>query len=684
MVFYACHCNVDFESADTANGFVVLKAHIRPFICVWCDPESVAVQLGHFVAGNYVQKIRIEATVDDSLGSHLDVGTFEVPFTVAATCQKFPGRILPFLDVVQIGMPKRCEGCPQVACAGDSIPVLLAGNLLCATLESVKVVASPIVGPEPEPEMIEITYGINSCAGVACPQVLIPWNAMVKLSALPPRDNYFLIVQVAFDDACVGGGPRPYDARNLPFTVQLCDTLLPPPGACFDARFVQRPGGVCDDFIAAGQPAHATFEVAPTISLAGMQGAFRFDVAGLNVTGIEPTGAASGMHVFWNPDPDGAHFVLYSDNGQLIPPKAPVWSDPWEPVLQVTVQEGDDVIVADKVRLQARDLLAADSVGAGVPHCPQITAEYRDRDATFCPPGEGACDLNHDGHSDVRDLVMMALCITGAGACPDTSGGALDCDGNGVVDLGDVICCAHHVLDQKPPDVQGNDDHDQVTVAMGSPRAAVGGLDVPISVYSTGGLGAARLDLTFPSDRYEATGVDFGSQPGWLSLSQKGDGTIALAWIAAGVSPARDLNVPNGTLHLRLKAGATNGGDLTVAASQFAAPTGAALRVSAAGLSIPLSGGRVALSSPLPNPSGGRTSFSVMLAEAGTLDIGVFDAGGRRIATVFHGSAAAGVRTFSWDGRRDSGVAAGSGLFFVRAESQGTKVTSKIMLLSPR
>jgi hypothetical protein len=196
-------------------------------------------------------------------------------------------------------------------------------------------------------------------------------------------------------------------------------------------------------------------------------------------------------------------------------------------------------------------------------------------------------------------------------------------------------------------------------------------------------LGAARLDFTFPSDRYDVTGVDQPSAAGWLSLSQKGDGQVAMAWIAAG-SAASQTDVQVATIHLRLKAGATDGGDLTVSGSQFASRSGGALKVTAAGLSLPLSGGRVALSAPLPNPAGGRTSFSVMLAQPGALDVGVFDAGGRRIATLYHGDAPAGARTLSWNGRRDTGVAAGSGLFFVRAESAGYRVTQKVMLLSPR
>jgi len=682
--FDACHCNVDLKSAEvTSEGLVVLHAQVEPFIvCGWCDPRSLEVALGKFAAGNYVQKIRIDADVVDSTGTtHAESASFDVPFAVLASCQKYPGLILPFLDHVIIGHPVKCANCPQTACAAESVDVFLSGAFpsTCTWLKEVRVVPSPIVDPSPLPwpDRVEIVYGEASCAGVACAQVVTPWEAHVRISPLPVGP-YGLSITTILDDVCAPA-PVPIGQASLPFVVQSCDSL-PPPGACLDGRFVQNPNGACEAFVAPGQPGQATFEVGSTVALAGLQGTFVFDKPSLHVSALETAGAANGMRLFWDRDPNGAHFVLYSDNGQLIPAHEP-FAEPGEPVLRVTVEEDTGAGAIDHVRLYASQLFGADSLGHEVDPCPDPRLLIRDRAANFC--SAGSCDANHDGLSDVRDLVVMALCIWG-GVCPDTSGGAFDCDGNGVVDLADVMCCAHHVLDQRPPDGEKGDDANHVSVAMGAPRAVAGGLDVPISIYSTSGLGAARLDLAFPSARYEVLGVDFPSQPGWLSLSQKGDGQVALAWIAAGAAPARDVNLPNGLLHLRLKDGATPGGDLTVAASQFAASDGAALHATANGLSMPLSGGRVALSSPLPNPSSGRTSFSVTLSEAGALDVGVFDAGGRRIATVFHGDAAAGMRSFTWDGRRDSGIAAGSGLFFVRAEAGGTRVTNKILLLSPR
>jgi flagellar hook assembly protein FlgD len=58
----------------------------------------------------------------------------------------------------------------------------------------------------------------------------------------------------------------------------------------------------------------------------------------------------------------------------------------------------------------------------------------------------------------------------------------------------------------------------------------------------------------------------------------------------------------------------------------------------------------------------------------------VFNIAGRRVATVFSGSLAAGEHLFEWDGRTVSGEAAGPGLYFMRVTVDGAELgTAKIM-----
>src|SRR5262249_14134347 len=151
-----------------------------------------------------------------------------------------------------------------------------------------------------------------------------------------PAMPYGLSVETFLVDRCTGSAETPIGHELLPFDVRACDSI--PPQTCFDARFVQGTGTVCDAFISTDQPAHLTYEVASTTGLAGLQGAFRFNASGFGISSIQTTGAASGLQLFWNPDDNGAHFVLYSDHGQLIPLQEPIWSEPWEPILQLTVE----------------------------------------------------------------------------------------------------------------------------------------------------------------------------------------------------------------------------------------------------------------------------------------------------------------------------------------------------------
>jgi len=75
---------------------------------------------------------------------------------------------------------------------------------------------------------------------------------------------------------------------------------------------------------------------------------------------------------------------------------------------------------------------------------------------------------------------------------------------------------------------------------------------------------------------------------------------------------------------------------------------------------------RLELSAPRPNPSSAETRLEFTLPSAGTVDLSVFDASGRRIATLISGELPAGTRSIRWDGRRADGRAVATGLYLVR------------------
>jgi YVTN family beta-propeller protein len=94
----------------------------------------------------------------------------------------------------------------------------------------------------------------------------------------------------------------------------------------------------------------------------------------------------------------------------------------------------------------------------------------------------------------------------------------------------------------------------------------------------------------------------------------------------------------------------------------------------------PSAGGpRVTFAGGLPNPfvSGGTTALRFALASPGDARLEVFDASGRRVATLLDRRVPAGPSTVTWDGTDALGRQARPGVYFYRLSALGTKVTAK-------
>jgi hypothetical protein len=79
----------------------------------------------------------------------------------------------------------------------------------------------------------------------------------------------------------------------------------------------------------------------------------------------------------------------------------------------------------------------------------------------------------------------------------------------------------------------------------------------------------------------------------------------------------------------------------------------------------------VELSGSYPNPTRGAATIEYGLPEAGEVTMAVYDALGRRVATLAEGRQAAGRHQVRWDGRSAAGGRLASGLYFVRLEAGG-------------
>ena len=87
------------------------------------------------------------------------------------------------------------------------------------------------------------------------------------------------------------------------------------------------------------------------------------------------------------------------------------------------------------------------------------------------------------------------------------------------------------------------------------------------------------------------------------------------------------------------------------------------------------------LSPSRPNPFVNQTRFSVSTDAPQDADVGVFDTQGRRVSHVFHGRLPAGTTELAWNGFRDDGTRAVSGVYFYRLEMKGRVVSRRLVLL---
>lgn len=90
---------------------------------------------------------------------------------------------------------------------------------------------------------------------------------------------------------------------------------------------------------------------------------------------------------------------------------------------------------------------------------------------------------------------------------------------------------------------------------------------------------------------------------------------------------------------------------------------------------------RFALLGNFPNPFNPTTRIMFDLPEAAIVELGIYTASGRRVATLIDGAVEAGRRNVIWNGRDDRGMSVPSGIYFVRVTKEGEILSHKMVLL---
>jgi hypothetical protein len=84
---------------------------------------------------------------------------------------------------------------------------------------------------------------------------------------------------------------------------------------------------------------------------------------------------------------------------------------------------------------------------------------------------------------------------------------------------------------------------------------------------------------------------------------------------------------------------------------------------------------------PVPNPARGTITVSYCIANAGRVQLGVYDVSGRLVRRLVDGERSAGTATVVWNGMNESGSRLGTGIYFIRLTGPGIQETRKVVLL---
>lgn len=82
-----------------------------------------------------------------------------------------------------------------------------------------------------------------------------------------------------------------------------------------------------------------------------------------------------------------------------------------------------------------------------------------------------------------------------------------------------------------------------------------------------------------------------------------------------------------------------------------------------------------------PNPFTSETAISYVVPGASSVTLGVYDAAGRVVVTLEHGTRPAGRHSLAWDGRTAAGRALPAGVYFLRLDVGSEVLTHKLVLL---
>jgi hypothetical protein len=658
--------SIDSVRVTAGAGAIVWITIADPAACrmLPCTPRTVAWPLGRFALGSYRLDAQVRAfRMTDSMNVPIpEVEYRRVEFGVVPECAG-PG-LLPHVTSVRIG-DWPVDSVPPVVCARLPFTVRIAGALPdgCWRYDGMSI-------DEADTAWTVSVRAYRSASNV-CPLFAPAFaDSVVFPGGTLPGHHDLLVREVVRDDRYQATDTF---ARVLPFVSRPC--VVPVPVVCVWPWLDPSPAPVpspqgCDASVAPGDSVAVRFMLqGSTVRLAGLQGVIS---AGphLRLLGADPIGVASGMHLITKPtDFGGLDFLLYSEVG------APIPAGGQREILSVRVRADSSAKSVPSDYVAVSIVAGSDSLGNRIEPCPIMSLRFVA--ANVCFVRAASCDANVDGRTDVSDLVRMVFCMLHPETCPDTLAARPDCDGDGVISLADVMCCARVILGGAGV---GTRDATQLHVSFGAPEEQGARLSLPLVVRGAREMNGALLRVRYPADRLRLVtpgAAAMGSSP-WLSLQEPGAGDVVVGVLRLDDAAPDEVRVP---LTFERVPGQPLGGEVRVDQGSIVAPDGATLRVDLSGTFASLPGGstgtveRIELLPARPNPSSGTTRFVVRLPRAADVDLALFDLAGRRVATLWHGAMGAGERAIDWPA-----VDVHSGFYVARLAVDGTVCTTRVTL----
>jgi hypothetical protein len=571
----------------------------------------------------------------------------------------------------------------------DSVMLVVAGNTPTPCYRIVRAdlrgpVELPTMGPIPAYE-IQVHLVFQESAdpdSEACPAVIQPYQRSFDLGRLRPGSYWVRAIETL--QGTEFPNPSQTDSLSASFDVRLSEGC-PPPDRCYLLGFTRQAdgrAGTCDVLASPGGTGCAEITLVNGLPVGGVQTVLDVLPPGwpdappvdIHAVSVEPTERAAGFQVAWTTEGSRTRILLYSATGASIGAGR-------GPIVRVCYAVGSRV-TPTVYAIRFGDTVVSDPGAHGLPPCPTF-AEVIGR---FCVALPG-CDLNGDGKGNILDVVHLVNCALAAPgsseACPDSVAARADCNGDGPIDVRDVVCCVRRILDSggfgtrdprllgEPTGIGFTGSVQWITPLSGraeltvTPGPDFAGIDFAVVAASSG----ARI-----------AGMRLASGSGYqLESSIAPDGTSARAML---LSLGQGAGAATVLLDLT-PAFPSVGGALTLAGAHSATRLAQSMPTTLGSTTAPVppvaAPEAPSVGAARPNPFRDQTEITYALPAAARATLRVYSASGRLVRTLVDSDMPAGVHRARWDGRDSSNRTVGSGIYFFRF-SAGEVVSTHRML----